>query len=99
MQTFSFNPPMEWIEEGNWLLAVISSEAMNSFFNITDEINKFFLSTSCYWTPEDNEKLINKLNKLLRLRSETNIELHVKKCWKKRHPYRNRNQWIKFIRS
>ena len=33
MQTFSFNPPINLVEEGKWLLAISSFEATNSAFN------------------------------------------------------------------
>ena len=39
MQTFSFNPPINLVEEGKWLLAVSSFECTNSVFNITNENN------------------------------------------------------------
>ena len=32
-ETFSFNPPINLVEEGKWLLAVTSFESMNSVFN------------------------------------------------------------------
>ena len=35
MQTFSFNPPINLVEEGKWLLGVSSLECTNSVFNIT----------------------------------------------------------------
>ena len=41
MQIFLFNPPINLIEEGKWLLAVSSLECTNSVFNITKEINSF----------------------------------------------------------
>ena len=40
-ETFSFNPPINLVEEGKWLLAVTSFEVRNSVFNITSE-NKSF---------------------------------------------------------
>ena len=40
-QTFSFNPPLNLIEESIWLLGVTSLEFTNSVFNITNE-NKLF---------------------------------------------------------
>ena len=45
MQTFSFNPPINSVEEGKWLLAVSSFEATNSVFNITNENNTFSITT------------------------------------------------------
>ena len=40
-QTFSFNQPINLIEEDKWLLAVSSLECTNSVFNITNENNSF----------------------------------------------------------
>ena len=42
MQTLSFNPPINLVEEGKWLLAVSSFEATKSVFIITDENKSFF---------------------------------------------------------
>ena len=39
MQIFSFNPPINLVEEGKWLMAVSSLECTNSVFNITNENN------------------------------------------------------------
>ena len=36
METFSFNPPINLSEEGNWLTAVSTFEATNSVSNSTD---------------------------------------------------------------
>ena len=41
MQTFSFNPPINLVEGGKWLLAVSFFECTNSVFNITNEKNSF----------------------------------------------------------
>ena len=40
-QTFSFNPPVNLVEEGKWLLAVRSFECTNSVFKINNENNSF----------------------------------------------------------
>ena len=39
METFSFNIPINLVEEGKCLLGVTSFEATNSVFNITNENN------------------------------------------------------------
>ena len=39
MQTFWFNPPINFSKEGKWLLAVTSFEATSSVVNKTDENN------------------------------------------------------------
>ena len=41
MQTFSFSPPINLVEEGKWLLGVSSFECKNSVFKITNENNSF----------------------------------------------------------
>ena len=74
MQTFSFNPPINLVEEGNWLLAVSSFECTNSVFNINKENNSFSIIIPGHYQTEFAEKVINDLNKLIELRS---LELHV----------------------
>ena len=83
MQTFSFNPPINLIEEGKWLLAVSSFECTNSVFNITNENNSFSIIVPGHWENELSEKTIDELNRLLELRSENGIELHVEQVRKK----------------
>ena len=75
MQTFSFSPPINLIEEGKWLLAVSSFECTNSVFNITNENNSFSIIIPGHYQNEFAEKTIEELNKLLELKS---LELHVK---------------------
>ena len=41
MQTFSFNPPINLIEEGKWLMAVSLFDCTNSVFNVTNENNSY----------------------------------------------------------
>ena len=73
-QTFSFNPPINLVEEGKWLLAVSSLECTNSVFNITNENNSFSIIIPCHYQNKSDEKTIDDLNKLLELKS---LELHV----------------------
>ena len=80
MQTFSFNPPINFVEEGKWLLAVSSLECTNSVFNITNENNSFSIIIPGHYKTEFAEKVINDLNKLLELKS---LELHVEKVRKR----------------
>ena len=82
-QTFSFNPPINLFEEGKWLLAVSSFECTNSVFNITNENNSFSIIVPGHYETESAEKTINELNKLLELRSQNGIELHVEQVRKK----------------
>ena len=76
-QTFSFNPPINLIEEDKWLLAVSSFECRISIFNITDENNSFSIIIQGHYENKSDEKPIDELNKLLELRSQNGIELHV----------------------
>ena len=79
-QTFSFNPPINLIEEGKWLLAVSSFECTNSVFNITDDNNSFSIIIPAHWETEFAENTIDELNKLLELRS---LDLHVNEVRKR----------------
>ena len=80
MQTFSFNPPINLVEEGKWLLAVSSFECTNSVYNITDDNNSFSIIIPAHWETEFAENTIDELNKLLELRS---LELHVNEVRKR----------------
>ena len=73
-QTFSFNPPINFLEEEKWLLAVSSFECTNSVFNITNENNSFSIIIPGHYQNKSDEKMINDLNKLMELKS---LELHV----------------------
>ena len=83
MQTFSFSPPKNLIEEGKWLLGVSSFERSNSVFNITNEHNSFSITIPGHWENNSAEKTIDELNKLLELRSQNGIELNVEQVRKK----------------
>ena len=74
MQTFSFNPPINLVEEGKWLSAVSSFECTNSVFNITNENNSFSIIIPGHYQNKSDEKTIDNLNKLIELKS---LELHV----------------------
>ena len=80
MQTFSFSPPINLIEEGKWLLAISSFECTNSVFIITNENNSFSIIIQGHYQNESDEKTINDLNKLLELKS---LELHVEEVKKR----------------
>ena len=79
-QTFSFNPPLNLVEEEKWSLAVSSFECTNSVFNITDENNSFSIIIPGHWENKFTEKIIDELNRLLELRS---LELHVNEVRKR----------------
>ena len=76
-QTFSFDPPINLLEEGKWLLAVSLFECTNSVFNITNENNSFSIIIPGHYETESAQKTIDELNNLLELRSQNGIELHV----------------------
>ena len=76
MQSFSFNPPINLVEEGIWLLGVSSFECTNSVFNITNENNSFSITIPGLWENNSTKKTIDQLNQILELKS---LELHVKK--------------------
>ena len=80
MQPFLFNPPINLLEEGKGLLAVTSFECTNSVYNITNETNSFSTIIPGHYQTESSEKAIDKLNKILELRS---LELHVKEVRKR----------------
>ena len=73
-QTFSFNPPLNLVEEGKWLMAVSLFDCTNYVFNITEENNSFSIIIPGHYQNESAEKTIEELNKLLELKS---LELHV----------------------
>ena len=79
-QTFSFNPSINLLEEGKWLLAVSSFECTNSVFNINNENNSFSIIIPGHYQNESDEKTIDNLNKLLELKS---LELHVEEVKKR----------------
>ena len=79
MHTISFNPPINLVEEGKWLIAVSFFECTKSVFNITDENNSFSIIKPGHYQTNTAEKTNDELNKLLELRS---LELHVKEVRK-----------------
>ena len=84
MQTFSFNPPINLVEEGKWLMAVSLFDCTNSVYNITNENNSFSIIIPGHYQNKSDEETINELNKLLELRSQNGIELNVEQVRKKR---------------
>ena len=79
-ETFSFNPSFNLIEEDKWLLAVSLFECTNSVFNITDEKNSFSNIIPAHWETEFAEKIIDEVNRLLKLRF---LVLHVNEVRKR----------------
>ena len=78
--TFWCNPPINLSEEGKWLLAVTSFEATNSVFNIINENNSIsiIIPGRGRFPNYLDVNIIDKLMKLLKFRSQNNIESHVK---------------------
>ena len=74
MQSFSFNPPINLVEEGKWLMAVSLFDCTNSVYNITNENNSFSIIIPGHYQTEFAEETIDELNKLLDFKS---LELHV----------------------
>ena len=85
-QTFSFNPPINLVEEDKWLLGVTSLKCTNSVFNITNENNSFSIIMPGHYQKESDEKTIDEINKLLELRS---LELHLKEVRKRGNNIKN----------
>ena len=79
-QTFLFNPPINLVEEGEWLLGVSSFECTNSVFKINNENNSRSIIVPVHSETQSAEKMINDLNKLLELKS---LELHVEEVRKR----------------
>ena len=82
-QIFSFNPSINLLEEGKWLLAVSLFECTNSVFNITNENNSFSIIVPGHYETKSAQKTIDELNNLLELRSQNGTELHVEQVRKK----------------
>ena len=82
-QTFLFNPPLNLIEEGKWLLAVTLFDCTNSVFNITNENNSFSVNIPGHWNSNFAEQTIDNLNKLIELSSQNGIGLHVQEVKKR----------------
>ena len=75
MQTISFNPPINSVEESKWLLAVSSFECTNSALNISNENNSFSVIIPGHYQNKSDEKTIVELKNLLELKY---LALHVK---------------------
>ena len=73
----SFNPKKNLSEEGKWLLAVTCFETMNSVFITTGENNSLSITIPGHWNSIAAEKTIDELKKLLELRSQNDIKIHV----------------------
>ena len=80
LQNFSFDPPINLVEEGKCLLTVSSFECTNSVFNTTNENNSFSIIIPSHYQNKFDEKTIDDLNNLLEPKS---LELHVQEVRKR----------------
>ena len=86
METFSFSPPINLIEEGKWLLPVTCFEATSSVFFITDENNTFSIIIPVipgHWSSRGSSATVFELRELLKFRGENDFQLHVEEVKKK----------------
>ena len=79
-QTFSFNPPINLLEEGKGLLGLSSLNFTKSVCNRTDENNSFSINIPGHWETEFDRKTFAKIDELIGLRS---LDLHVKEVRKR----------------
>ena len=63
------------MKKEKWLLAVTSFEATNSVFNIILDNNSFLITTPGHWSSRGGAENIYKLQNILELRSENDIDL------------------------
>ena len=64
-------------------MGLISFEATKSVFYITDGYNSLSITIPGHWNSESVERTIDELNKLIELRFEKDIDLHVEQIRKK----------------
>ena len=83
MENFCYSRSINLSEEGKSLSAVTSFEAATSVFNIADGRKSFSITTTSRSIPEGSEEVVDKMNELLALRSQIDIELHVKRSLKR----------------
>ena len=67
-ETFSFNAPINLVEEDKWLLTVSSFECTSSVVNVTDENKSFSITKPSYWQNKSAENTFDEVNKLLELK-------------------------------
>ena len=83
METFSFSPPINLVEEDKRLLSVTSFGATRSNFKITNGNFSFSITIPGHWQTKSDEKTLDELNNIKELRSQKSIELHVEQVRKK----------------
>ena len=78
-----FNPPLNLVEEGKWLLAVTNLKATSSVFDKPNENTSFSITIPGHWVSKSADQTMDELNNLLVLRTQNDIELHVEQVRKK----------------
>ena len=68
--TFSFNPPINLVEEKKCMIGVTRFQATNSVFIITDKNNSFSTTVPGYWTSRGGSEKFTELRELLQLREK-----------------------------
>ena len=81
MKTFSFSSPINLPEEGNCSLEVTSFEATNTVLTINNRT--FAISIPGHWSSWGDAEAITRQHNLLKLRSQKDFELLVKKVRKR----------------
>ena len=84
-QTFSFNPPINLVELGEWLMAVTLFDCTISVFNINNENNSLSFNIQGHWNCKSVENTIENLNGLLKPKPQNSIDLHVQEVRKRDH--------------
>ena len=82
MKIIFFSAATNIVEDGKWMIAVTFFEILNSVFTTTDEHKTFSISIRAYWNSKSTEKTIDELYKILELRSQNDIVLHVEQVRK-----------------
>ena len=65
------------------MLALSSFEAANSVFTITSENNSFLITTPQFWSSRGRAETTAEIQKLLRIISKNDIDLHVEEVRKR----------------
>ena len=87
-ETSSFSPLINLSEDKKWLLAVTSFDATNSVFIKTKENKIFSASSPGFWSSRGGAEIRNKLQKLLKMRHNNDIQVHVEE-------FRNKEKQLK----
>ena len=77
MESFSNSPPINLSEGRKWYLPLTNFEATNSVYNITGESYICSFSTPGHWSSRGGADTFNKGQKLVRMRYQSDIKLHV----------------------